>query len=121
MIGKFIRSFSNGRVGAKAIEVLIRTYGIVVDENTQRRILIMVQSGLADSYNEHEMAVHFLSDFIKTIDPAHPMAVAQVTKYIRIAKGARNRGFVQAHLPMNMLFEAALTRFGISEAQITTA
>lgn len=122
MFGSMVRKFREGQIGGKAVHVLLRTYSLALDQSHVARIQRMaLDYGLAESFNEHEIAVFFLANFIKDIKPDHPKAKAEVTKYIRFAKGAKNRGLIRSDIPLVELFEAAQRHFGIDHSEIEAA
>lgn len=118
MFGKLIRSFTGGANGAKAIHVLSKTYSLEVSHPQQIDMMRRIASNFGEVYNEHEMAVQFLAQFSKTIQLNHPLAHREMEKYIRMAKGAYNRGLVQSDVVMEELFRVAEERFNIDPSQI---
>ena len=121
MIGNLFRSFAAGKVGAKAIHVLAKTYSLEVSHPQQLERMRQLSQYRGDSLNEHEMAVAFLVYFVYTIKPDHPQARREIEKYIRMSKGAYNRGLVKYNGDMLQLFQAARERFGVEPDEIDAA
>jgi hypothetical protein len=122
MFGKLFRAFQEGAKGAKATQVLMRTYSLMLDDAGNQRMQGLVNAGFADHYNEHELAVKFLADFTREfIDPNNARAKTEVTKYIRMAKGASERGLITFDRPLKELFDAARSVHGIDHSTIDAA
>ena len=94
MFGKMFRAFAAGGTGAKAIQVLVKTYSLEVSHPDQ------------------------LSMMSRTIKTDHPRARSEVEKYIRMSKGAYNRGLASMDGPQERLFKVARERFGIEPNDI---
>lgn len=119
MFAKMFRSFQEGINGAKATQVLLKTYGLILDDAGHQRMQGLVQDGFADLYNEHELAIKFLADFSREfIDPEYPKARPEVLKYVRIAKSAQSRGLILTSSPLDALFKVAHEKFGIDHRAI---
>jgi len=118
MFGKMFRAFSTGANGAKAIEVLMKTYSLQVSQTDQLNMMHRIAQNFAESLNEHEMAVQFLAEFSATIKTDHPRARSEVEKYIRMSKGAYARGLASMDGPQERLFKVARERFGIEPNDI---
>ncbi|MCK4704615.1 MAG: hypothetical protein KAT90_03965 [Gammaproteobacteria bacterium] len=84
MFGNIIKSFKGGGMGAKAIQVLAKSYGLQISHSTHVDMMKRISQSYGQVYNEHEMAVHFLSEFSKTIKIDHPQAESEVIKYKNI-------------------------------------
>jgi hypothetical protein len=121
MFGKLIRSFTGGANGAKAIHVLSKTYSLEVSHPQQLDMMRRIAASYGELYNEHEMAVYFLAQFAKTIQLDHPLARREMEKYIRMSKGAYNRGLVQSDVVIEELFKIAKERFNIDPDTIEAA
>lgn len=118
MLGKLIRGFKGGGMGAKAIHVLGKTYGLVVSHPQHIDMMERVSQVFGEVYNEHEMAVQFLAEFSNTIKTDHPQAKREIEKYIRMSKGAYKRGLVESDVAMEELFKVARERFDINPDDI---
>jgi hypothetical protein len=118
MFGKMFRSFAAGGTGAKAIHVLGKTYNLEVSHPEHLAMMRQIAQYRGESLNEHEMAVAFLVRFAYTIKPDHPQARREIEKYIRMSKGAYNRGLVKFDGDMQQLFKAARERFGVEPDNI---
>ena len=121
MFGKMFRSFAAGGTGAKAIHVLGKTYSLEVSHPEHLAMMRQIAQYRGESLNEHEMAVAFLVRFAYTIKPDHPQARREIEKYIRMSKGAYNRGLVKFDGDMQQLFKAARERFGVEPDNIEAA
>lgn len=118
MLGRILRALKGGGNGAKAIHVLRKTYSLSVTHPQHIDMMKRISNNFGEVYNEHEMAVQFLAQFIETIKTDHPQAHREVIKYIRMAKGAQNRGLVESEVVMEELFKVAKIRFGIDAESI---
>jgi hypothetical protein len=119
MFGKLFRSFQEGMNGAKATQVLMKTYTLILDDAGHQRMQGLVSAGYADLYNEHELAVKFLADFSgEFIDPDNPRAKSEITKYIRMAKSVQARGLMHSSQPIEELFNVALHVHGIDHRAV---
>ena len=118
MFGKLIRAFVSGGMGAKAIHVLSKTYSLQVSHPEHLNMMKRITENFGETLNEHEMAVQFLAEFSKTIKTDHPQAKAEIEKYIRMSKGAYNRGLATMERPQQELFKVARERFGIEPDDI---
>jgi hypothetical protein len=122
VIGKVAGAFKEGMNGAKATQVLMKTYSLILDDAGHQRMQGLVSAGYADLYNEHELAVKFLADFsAEFIDPDNPRAKPEVIKYIRMAKGAKGRGLIGNSDPLDELQNVAKNVFGIDHRSIDPA
>ena len=118
MFGKMFRAFAAGGTGAKAIQVLVKTYSLEVSHPDQLSMMNRIAQNFGESLNEHEMAVQFLAEFAGTIKTDHPRARSEVEKYIRMSKGAYNRGLASMDGPQERLFKVARERIGIEPNDI---
>ena len=119
MFGKMFRAFAAGGTGAKAIQVLVKTYSLEVSHPDQLSMMNRIAQNFGESFNEHEMAVQFLAEFSSTIKTDHPRARTEVEKYIRMSKGAYSRGLAVSKIPQEKLFKVARERFGINPSDIS--
>lgn len=117
MFGNLVRSFKGGGMGAKAIQVLAKTYGLALSHPAHMDMIKRISLNYGEVYNEHEMAVHFLSEFSNTIKTDHPQAQSEIKKYIKLSKGALNRGLI-TEVPLEELCKVAKSRFGINPDEI---
>lgn len=113
MFGNLFKSFAAGKNGVKIIHVLTKTYSLTVTHPQQLEMIDRIAINFSESLNEHEMAVHFLAEFSKTIKTDHPQAIREIEKYIRMSKGAYSRGLAQVRRPQEALFLVARERFGV--------
>lgn len=118
MFGELFRAFSTGATGAKAIHVLIKTYSLEISHPEQLSMMERIAQDYGNTYNEHEMAVQFLAEFSSTIKLDHPRARTEIEKYVRMSKGAYNRGLASMIGPQLRLFKVARERFGIEPDDI---
>ena len=121
MFGNLIRAFKGGGMGGKAIYVLSKTYNLTVSHPEHLDMMKRISQKFGEVYNEHEMAVQFLAQFSNTIETNHPRAQREIEKYIRMSKGAYNRGLVTSDIAMEELFKVARNRFGINPDDIEAA
>jgi len=121
MFGRLFRSFAAAGTGAKAIHVLRKTYSLDVSQSQHLSMMKRISENFGEFYNEHEMAVQFLAQFIDTIQIEHPQARREVEKYIRMSKGSYNRGLATHDHPQQELFRVARERFGIDPDAIAAA
>jgi len=121
MLGNLIRAFKGGASGGKAITVLNKTYSLSISHPDHMQLMKRISSSFGELYNEHEMAVHFLSEFVKLIKQDHPQAKSEVEKYIKMAKGAKARGLVESEVPLELLYESVLESFNINHNDIKAA
>jgi len=118
MFGKLFRAFAAGGTGAKAIYVLSKTYILEVSHPEHLSMMNGIARIFGETLNEHEMAVQFLAEFSNTIKADHPRARAEIEKYIRMSKGAYNRGLARTGGPQQELFKVARERFGVEPNDI---
>ncbi|MGZ8227597.1 MAG: hypothetical protein ACXWT3_13320 [Methylococcaceae bacterium] len=121
MFGKLIRGLTASGNGAKAIHVLSKTYSLTISHPDQLNMMKRIYMNFGELYNEHEMAVQFLAEFSNMIKIDHPKAKREIEKYIRMSKGAYNRGLVESDVVMEELFEVARERFNINPDDIEAA
>jgi hypothetical protein len=121
---KFLNGFKNaisgGEHAAKAQIVLLRTYSLSLDRNGQEE-LRRIATQFREVMNEHEVALKYLCEFSRKINPEHPKALAEVTKYVRMAKGARVRGLVNSDFLLDELLDIARMRFKLEPNSIEAA
>lgn len=108
-------------MGVKALHVLSKTYSLEVSHPEHLTMMQRIAQNFSESLNEHEMAVQFLAQFARTIKTDHPQAHREIEKYIRMSKGAYNRGLARAEGPKEELFHVARARFGIEPDEIAAA
>ena len=106
---------------AKTTHVLVKTYSLQVSHPQQIDMLNHIVQRNNGTLNEHELAVKFLAEFAGTIQQDHPQAIREIEKYIRMSKGAYNRGLAHIKEPQNELFFIAKQRFGIDANTIEAA
>ncbi len=115
------RSLVGGANGAKAIRVLAKTYGLQVSHPKHIKMMEQIAMDFGELCNEHEMAVQFLAQIAKEIPADHPQARREIEKFIKISKGAHNRGLISITSPMRQLFAVAKERFNIDPENIDAA
>lgn len=121
MFGNLIQAFKGGGMGGKATHVLRKTYNLSISHPDHLEIMKNISQNFSQSYDEHEMAVQFLAQFSKTIKKDHPQAKREIEKYIRMSKGAYNRGLLKSDIGMKELFNVAKERFNIDSNDIDAA
>ena len=112
MFGKIREIIRAGRSGADAVEILARTYNIPPDITTEE-ISSMVQCGFADTYNGHELAMYYLSEFLERIKINNEKVRAIVSEMLRRAKIENQKGLIKDDCLINNLFNVAERKFGI--------
>lgn len=115
MFGDMFKGAKLAVMAHKVISILQRNYSLTTPPDD----VIDVLSRVPTSSNEHEMAIWYLSDWVRRIYLDHPKSKSEVTKYIRVAKQARKNGFVQDNACVNALFNAIRMRFGIDPATVS--
>lgn len=106
----------------EVVHVLAKTYSLsLVDlPHEQNNMLNRIIINSINTLNEHEMAVKFLAEFTNIIK-TDSKGIAEIEKYIRMSKGAYNRGLARINEPQQELFKVARERFNIEPDDIVAA
>ena len=117
--GEAYRAFRFGMTSGKATLVLATSYGLIIDQWGHEKMRRMgLQWG--DIYNENEMAVKFLIDYLEDADPSDANAKFVVSGYVRQAKLAKERGLIHSDNDdlLERFLEVAKSRFKVDATAI---
>jgi len=117
MLDGFFRALRVGSAQAKLVQVLSQHYNLAVSHPSSMDKVRRTADSLGDSFNEHDMAVWFVSDLAKHMALDHPRAVPEVQRYLRVATSAYEHGFAKYHPFYEALCKVASERFGIVPEQ----
>lgn len=118
----FLKGLRWGRNAGKAVQVLLKTYDLAVqDESTLNRIQMVAQNFDELGYNEHDVAVQFLSLLINGSDSSNEKQKQLAIKYISRAKGAYKRGLLTTDSPLERLIDKGKEKFNIDADNIPAA
>lgn len=121
MFGNIFKAFSTGKRSAEISRILMKTYSLSVSRAHEIELINSIVESHSNTLNEHELAVQFLAEFSRTMKTDHPQASKELTKYIRMSKGAYSRGLAQKRQPQEELYKVARERFGIEPNSIEGA
>lgn len=114
MFGNLFGAIKNTHMAHKVNNILLRNYSISAPLEDVLEVLLRYPN----DQNEHELAIWYLTDWVKRIYPNHPKAISEVTKYIRIAKTAAKNGFINNPACGDALFIVIENRFGVDASGV---
>lgn len=118
----FLKGLRWGKSAGKAVQVLLKTYDLAVeDESTLNRIQMVAQNFDELGYNEHDVALQFLVLLVNGSDSSNDRQKQLAIKYISRAKGAYKRGLLTTELPLERLIDKAKEKFNINVDNIPAA
>ncbi len=106
------RSFMGGVTSAKAVLILAKNYNLVVD-HAGNDYMKHIGTRFSETMNEHEMAVFFLTDFIRNLSQDLPQIKPTVVRYLSQAKHAKDVGHIRDENLVEDLYMVAADRFGV--------
>lgn len=122
MISDLFKAIRWGKHAGKSVNILLKTYDVVVQDEFNIQRLQNIALDFDDcGYDEHSVAVHYLSLLVGNFDPSNEDQKRLAIKYISRAKGAYNRGILKDRFPLEVLSEEAMRVFGLDETTIDAA